>query len=92
MRGLKLLIAAGLLSASAAAAGAAPSGMGQMGGNIENGVTKVHGCHANCQRGPRGWHRHVGNRCERRVCRPWRGSGKRPDYCVKVGKLWYCEY
>jgi hypothetical protein len=92
VRGYKILIAAGLLGASAAVASAAPSSIGQVNSNVGDGFIKVHGCHANCPRGPGGWHRHVGNRCEGRLCRAWHGCGKRPDYCVKVGNLWYCEY
>ena len=28
----------------------------------------------------------------RRLCREWRGEGRRPDSCVRVGPLWYCDY
>jgi hypothetical protein len=92
MRGLKLLAAAGFLAMSASMASAAPSGMGDAGATVADGLTKVHGCNRRCVRGRNGWHRHVGPNCVRRECRPWRGQGRRPDSCVKFGPVWYCEY
>jgi hypothetical protein len=89
---MKILAAAGFLAASAMAASASPSSVGQMGSGVTDGLIKVHRCHASCERGRNGWHRHVGNNCARRACRPWRGKGRRPENCVKFGPVWYCEY
>ena len=30
----------------------------------------AHGCHRSCERGPAGWHRHVGYSCARVACSP----------------------
>ena len=88
---LKTLAAAGLLAATASIAGAAPSGVGHVPDGASDGLTRVHGYHRSCERGRYGWHRH--NRYgERRDCREWRGDGRRPDYCVKVGPIWICDY
>ncbi len=57
----------------------------------ESNIIAVHGFHRDCRRDPWGWHRH-GKYGNRRACRPWRGKGKRPDYCVKVGPLYYCDF
>ena len=85
------LAAAGLLAATASMVSAAPANVGQVPDGLSNGVVQVHGSHRSCQRGPAGWHRH--NRYgERRLCREWRGGGRRPDYCIKVGPLWLCDY
>lgn len=93
IKSIKLLAAAGALLASASIAGAAPTSTpGQSAPNVGDGLTRVHGCHASCERGPRGWHRHAGNNCRRRPCREWRGKGRRPDSCVKVGPVWFCDY
>ncbi|WP_088346987.1 MULTISPECIES: hypothetical protein [Rhodomicrobium] len=92
IKSLKLLAAAGALLASASIAGAAPGTVGQGAPSVGDGLTRVHGCHASCERGPGGWHRHVGNHCARRPCREWRGKGRRPDSCVKVGPVWFCDY
>lgn len=83
---------AGLLAASYVAAGAAPLQAPSAGATAPGaGVTQVHGFHRDCRRGPGGWHRH--NKWgERRACRAWRGQGKRPDFCVKIGALYYCDY
>lgn len=56
-----------------------------------SGVTLAHGFHYGCQLGKRGWHRH-NQFGERRLCRKWQGGGKRPDYCIRVGGFWYCDY
>jgi hypothetical protein len=91
MRTLKTLAAASLFAASASVAGAAPMSVGQVPDGLSNGVVQVHGRHRSCERGGRGWHRH--NRFgERRPCREWRGEGRRPDYCVRVGRVWFCDY
>lgn len=88
---LKALAAATLLASAATMASAAPPAMTPMPDGASGGVTKVHGDHRSCQRDRRGWHRH--NRFgERRLCREWRGSGRRPDSCVRVGKIWLCDY
>lgn len=91
MKMLKAFTAAALLAASASLANAAPANMSPIPDGVMNGVIKVHGSHRVCARGRRGWHRH--NRFgERRPCREWRGRGQRPDSCVKVGPLWFCDY
>ncbi len=88
---LKISAAAVLLAATASIAGAAPAGIGQVPDGAYSGVVQVHGRHRSCERGPGGWHRH--NRFgERRLCREWRGQGRRPDACVRVGPIWYCDY
>ncbi len=91
LRLVKMAAAGALLTAAASIAGAAPSSAptGPLG--LSNGIIKVHGDHASCQRDRRGWHRH--NRWgERRPCREWRGEGRRPDSCVRVGPIWMCDY
>lgn len=86
-----LVALASIFTASAASFSPATSAVSPM-HDLTKGVIKVHGCHRQCARGPRGWHRHVGPNCVRRICRPWKGQGRRPDYCVKIGKIMYCEY
>ena len=84
--------AACVLALSFTAAGAAPM-QGTAAGTTAPGsnIIQVHGKHFSCERGPGGWHRH--NKWgQRRACKPWRGKGKRPDACIKVGPLWYCDY
>jgi hypothetical protein len=72
-------------------ASAASFNVGEPQQRLTNDVTKVHGNHRSCRRGPGGWHRH--NRFgERRPCRQWRGQGRRPNACVRVGPIWYCDY
>jgi len=91
LRLVKMATAAAVLTAAASIAGAAPSGAPAGSLGLSNGVIKVHGNHRSCERDRRGWHRH--NRFgERRQCREWRGSGRRPDNCVRVGPLWFCDY
>lgn len=91
MKMLKTFAVAGILAASASMAGAAPAPMTPIPDGAMNGVIKVHSTHRVCARDRRGWHRH--NRFgERRPCRQWRGTGRRPDSCVKVGPLWFCDY
>lgn len=91
MKILRSLAVAGFLAASASVASAAPTNMTPMPPGAMNGVVKIHGEHRVCARGRRGWHRH--NRFgERRACREWRGRGRRPDTCIRVGPLWYCDY
>ena len=88
---LKTTAAAALLAATASIASAAPTSVGQMREGLSNGVIQVHGDHRSCQRGRGGWHRH--NRFgERRPCREWRGEGRRPEACVRVGPIWFCDY
>jgi hypothetical protein len=88
---LKILAVAGLLTAAATLANAGPASLGTPGDSLNNGVILVHGNHRACERDRHGWHRH--NRFgERRPCRVWHGRGRRPDYCVRVGPLWYCDY
>lgn len=91
IRALKTLAATALLAATASIASAAPGAVGPVADGLSNGVVLVHGNHRSCERGPGGWHRH--NRYgERRPCREWRGSGRRPDSCVRFGPIWYCDY
>jgi hypothetical protein len=88
---LKTLAAAGLLAATTSIAGAAPFGVGHVPDGASSGLTRVHGYHRSCEWDRRGWHRH--NRYgERRHCREWHGNGRRPDFCVKVGPIWICDY
>jgi hypothetical protein len=88
---LKTLAAGALLAVAASAAGAAPANLSQVPDGVSNDVVRVHGDHRDCRRDGWGWHRH--NRYgERRECREWRGGGRRPNACVKVGPIWYCDY
>lgn len=88
---LKTMAAAALLAASASIASAAPANMSQVPAGMSGDVVQVHGNHRACERGPGGWHRH-NRHGERRPCREWRGQGRRPDSCVKLGPVWYCDY
>lgn len=88
---LKTIAAAALLAATASMASAAPGNVGQVPNGLFSDLIQVHGNHRSCERGGRGWHRH--NRYgERRDCREWRGEGRRPDSCVRVGPIHYCDY
>jgi hypothetical protein len=88
---VKTLAAAALFAATASMASAVPANIGQFSEGLNSDIIRIHGDHRSCQRDHRGWHRH--NRYgERRPCRVWRGEGRRPDYCVRVGPLWYCDY
>jgi hypothetical protein len=88
---VKVFASAALLVSIASATGAAPANVGKLPDGPSSDVVRVHGEHRSCQLGRRGWHRH--NRYgERRPCRAWRGEGRRPDYCVRVGPLWYCDH
>src|SRR4029079_7584169 len=90
-RTAKTLGAAAIFAAIASIASAAPATMGHVPDGLSNGLIQVHGNHRSCQRGPGGWHRH--NRFgERRQCREWDGRGRRPDACVRVGPIWYCDH
>ena len=91
IRSIKYLAAAGMFAAFAGSSQAAPTSVGDAGTGVTDGLVKVHGEHRRCERGPNGWHRH--NRDgERRQCREWRGQGRRPDSCVKLGPVWFCDY
>jgi hypothetical protein len=88
---VKTLAAAILLASTASMAGAASPNIGQSPEGVSSDIVRVHGNHGSCARDRRGWHRH--NRFgEYRPCREWRGQGRRPDYCVRVGPLYYCDY
>ena len=88
---VKTLAAAAFLVSTASIASAVPANIGQLSEGLSSDIVRVHGYHRSCERGPRGWHRH--NRYgERRPCREWRGEGRRPGYCVRVGPIWYCDY
>ena len=90
IRPIKLLAAGALLAGMAAVAGAAPN-VGPVPNGVSAGPILVHGDHRSCERDRFGWHRH--NRYgERRECREWRGQGRRPDSCVRVGPVWICDY
>jgi len=72
-------------------ASAVPANIAQPPEGLSSDIVRIHGNHRSCERGPGGWHRH--NRYgERRPCREWRGQGRRPDYCVRVGPIYYCDY
>jgi hypothetical protein len=88
---LKTLAAAGLFAAAASVAGASPAGMAQVADGVGSGIVQVHGDHRSCKKDWLGWHRH-NRHGERRHCREWDGRGRRPDYCVKVGPIWICDY
>jgi len=90
VRTLKTLAAAGFLAAAASAASAAPANLSLVPDGVSNDLVRVHGFHRDCRRDGWGWHRH-NRHGERRECREWDGRGRRPDYCVKVGPIWYCE-
>ena len=86
---IKTLAAAILLASTASMAGAV--NIGHLSEDLSRDIVRVHGDHRSCELGRRGWHRH--NRYgERRPCREWRGEGRRPDRCVRVGPIWYCDY
>jgi hypothetical protein len=89
---LKALAVAAVLASTAPLAGAVPAAkLGPAAEGAESGVLKVHGNHEYCARDRYGWHRHnVWG--ERRRCRPWRGSGPRPDFCIQLGPVWICDY
>ena len=88
---LKALAAAGLLASATTLAAAAPAQPSSMPGGVSSNLIQVHGDHRDCRRDRRGWHRH--NRWgERRACRRWDGRGRRPNACVQVGPIWYCDY
>ena len=90
-RTAKTLGAAAILAAIASIASAAPATMGHVPDGLSNGLIQVHGEHRSCRRDGGGWHRH--NRLgERRQCREWDGRGRRPDACVRVGPIYYCDY
>lgn len=91
MRMLKILTLAGLVG-TVSVANATPFAARQQADVSYGGlVEQVHGSHHSCQRGPGGWHRH-NQFGERRLCRAWRGRDRRPDFCVRVGPIWYCDY
>ena len=91
LNALRILAAASLLAATASITNAALLNVGQEPGGVSNGLVQIHGGHRSCERGPGGWHRH--NRYgERRHCREWHGRGRRPDYCVRVGGVYFCDY
>jgi hypothetical protein len=88
----KTLAAAAILAATASLASAAPvTNIGDTVQGPASSVLKVHGFHRSCERDRYGWHRHS-EWGERRRCREWRGRGPRPDFCVRVGPLWICDY
>jgi hypothetical protein len=70
-----VVLALGVGSALAAPAGSL-KGIG--GSATESLVEKTHGCHRSCERGPAGWHRHVGPYCARVACYP---RAWNPDRC-----------
>ena len=87
----KSLAAAVLLASTASMTGAAPPNFDRSLAGVSSDIVRVHGSHRSCAHDRRGWHRH--NRYgERRHCREWRGQGRRPDYCVRVGPIYYCDY
>lgn len=91
VRTLKVAAAAGLLAATASVGAAAPVQPGAVAKPAGAGIAHVHGSHRSCVRWRGSWHRH-NQWGEWRRCRVWRGDGRRPDVCVKLGPLWYCDY
>jgi hypothetical protein len=88
----RALTAAAFLAATASLASAAPvTNIADTAPGPVSSVLKVHGFHEYCARDRYGWHRHNAWG-ERRRCRTWRGRGPRPDFCVRVGPLWVCDY
>lgn len=92
---LKTLAAAAMLASAATVAMAAPTSTRHLPEGARSDVTEVHHrrsrASGSCQRDGRGWHRY--NRDgERRSCRRWDGRGNRPEYCVRVGPAWFCDY
>jgi hypothetical protein len=89
---LKALAGAAILAVTASLAGAAPvTNPGGLAQEAGGDVIRVHGYHRSCERDRRGWHRHS-EWGERRRCRTWSGRGRRPDFCVRVGPIWVCDY
>jgi hypothetical protein len=59
------------LAGGATAVSAGPGGALQGAVKPDSLVTKTHGCHRSCERGPvLRWHRHVGPRCAPVACYP----------------------
>ena len=93
-KSLKFLAAGALLAATASVASAAPASMTKIEGGLSSQLLQVEyrgKWDRACRRGPGGWYR-INRFGERRPCREWRGHGKRPDACVKVGPLFFCDY
>jgi hypothetical protein len=91
-RTFKTLAVAAFLASTASLAGAAPvTNVGDIAGKPSGNLLRVHGFHEYCARDRYGWHRH-NLWGERRRCRQWRGIGPRPDFCVRVGPIWICDY
>jgi hypothetical protein len=91
-RALKVVSAAAFMAATATLAGAAPATkLGNVAPEADSIVLQVHGSHRSCSRDRFGWHRH-NDWGERRRCRTWRGRGPRPDFCVRVGPIYVCDY
>ena len=91
------VLAAGLTASAAyalPAGGALPSQKPADAGTI---VDKGHGCHRTCQRGPAGWHYHVGPRCVRVACGApppgrwwlWRCADGRCGYWHRHDRRWF---
>lgn len=88
---LKIVALAAVVGATASLANAAPLNSSPLTQGLSGDIQLVHGDHRDCRRDRRGWHRH--NRFgERRECREWRGEGRRPANCVRVGPVWLCDY
>jgi hypothetical protein len=88
----KALAVAAALTVTASLAGAAPvTHVGDIVTAPGSDVLQVHGFHQSCARDRFGWHRH-NQWGERRRCRTWRGRGPRPDFCIRIGGLWICDY
>lgn len=86
-------IAAALLAAPSFLGGAARAAPVTNVAGIETAagraVLPAHGFHYSCARDRYGWHRH-NEWGERFPCRRWNGRGARPDFCVRVGPVWFC--
>ena len=59
----------------------------------------AHGCHRSCERGPAGWHRHVGYSCARVACSPaahyygksWHKKPQCVTKCKGIGPFKSCK-
>jgi len=94
---LKIIAAAALFAATASIANAAPVNTSPIHDGLSNGTVEIQGRREvrrwdrSCRRGPGGWYR-INRFGERRPCREWRGKGRRPDACIKVGPIFFCDY
>jgi hypothetical protein len=91
IQAFKITGAAAVLAITGSMAVAAPANISPLADGLNSSVIQVHGNHRSCERDRRGWHRH-NQWGERRPCRRWDGRGPRPNACVRVGPIFYCDY